>query len=193
MSRAFIPEPDVNIPSGEPIGLPQEEFEFVLGKRQVASVSLVILTALAAFTGIAYMVGKSSGKTVEAAKPAAVVVPAPAPQAAAPVDAKPAVAEAPIFGAPEQDRLYIQVGSVERGFAALMVQGARKAGYSAIAAGGTNANVYRVLVGPFPNQEVYAAAKTALESMGLNTFSRKYSASGNPEVTDAGPSGTPEP
>jgi len=183
MSRMFTPEPSLpgapnaSLSESEPFTGAVEstgpsEFEFVLGRRQIASISLVVLTALAAFTGVAYMVGKSSAPPAE--KSAFVAAPAPAPQPVVAVKSAAPLPEAPLFGTPEKDHLYLQLGSVERGFAVLMVHGARKVGFPAFVAGGTNPNVFRVLVGPFQNQAEYQAAKGLFISMGLDTFSRKY-------------------
>lgn len=174
MSRMFTPEP--SLPGAPTATIPDAvdatEFEFVLGRRQVASVSLLALTALGVFTTVSYMAGKSA-QPVPAPQPAPrVVVPVSPP--VAPIAKLP---EAPLFATPEKQGLYIQLGSVERGFAVLMVHGARKVGYPAFASGGSNPNVYRVLVGPFDDKAQYETAKAMFISMGLDTFSRKYSES----------------
>ncbi len=167
MSRMLTPDPSLPIPEAE-----STEFEFVLGRRQVASVSLLALIAIGIFTTAAYMAGKGKAPVAVASAPA----PAPAPiRIVEPVAAKaPVVVEAPLFAAPEKDGLYIQLGSVERGFAILMVHGARKVGYPAFVANGTNPNVFRVLVGPFNDKVAYQTAKGMFSSMGLDTFSRQY-------------------
>lgn len=171
--------PDASLPEN----LPESstgEFEFVLGRRQIASVSLVALTALAVFTTAAYMAGRGASPEIPAPVPVApAIVPVPKPE---PVVAAP-VAEAPVFGAPEKDHRYLQLGSVERGFAVLMVQGARKVGFPAIVAGGTNPNVFRVLVGPLDDKVQYEAAKAMFVSMGLDTYARKYGESSEPAET----------
>jgi cell division septation protein DedD len=158
------------------------EFEYVLGRRQIASVSLVLLTGLAAFTAMAYMVGKSSAavKTVTVQAP----VPKPVLQTPVPVVSPPvaeapsgdsAMMDAPLSGTPEKGRLYIQLASVERGFATLMAHGARKLGFPAFVATGASPSVYRVLSGPFPDKESYEKAKSTFQAAGLDTFTRKYS------------------
>jgi hypothetical protein len=55
-----------------------------------------------------------------------------------------------------------------------MVHGARKLGYPAFVAAGTNPNVFRVLVGPFPKMADFNTAKALFQSMGLDTFERTY-------------------
>jgi cell division septation protein DedD len=82
--------------------------------------------------------------------------------------------EAPVFDIPVKRLSYVQLGSVERGSAILMVQGARKLGYPSFVAAGTNPNVFRVLVGPFPKPAEYQTAQTLFKSMGLDTFERIY-------------------
>ncbi len=174
MTSLFTPE------ASAPENAPETgaaEFEFVLGRRQMASVGLVALTALAIFTTAAYMAGR--GAAPEAAPvPVQAIAPVtkPEPVATAPV-------EAPVFGIPEKDHRYLQLGSVERGFAVLMVQGSRKVGFPAIVASGTNPNVFRVLVGPLDDKVQYEAAKAMFASMGLDSYARKYGESAEPAET----------
>jgi cell division septation protein DedD len=172
----FAPDPSLPADAGVPAAEPAE-FEFVLGRRQVASVSLVLLAAVGIFTTAAYMAGKSA-VPVSAAAPVAVTPPPAAPPQPAPEPAaepKP-LPEAPLFASPEKDGRYLQLGSVERGFAILMVHGARKVGYPAFVANGTNPNVFRVLVGPFPDKAQYDTAKAMFSTMGLDIFVRTYGA-----------------
>jgi hypothetical protein len=196
MSRSFIPEPALSPapPTGEQEAAPPQEFEFVLGRRQIASVGLVGITLLAIFTVLAYMAGKSTGKTVVVEAPAKSVASAPAPSTApAPAASTvPAVSssilDAPLSNTPEKGKLYIQLGHVERGFATLMVNGARKLGFPAFIAAGSTANVYRVLSGPFEDPADHQRAKAAFSVMGLNTFERRYS-----ETPEATPVPEPQP
>ena len=193
MARMFTPDPlDQVVEQVETQGEKQVEekpvvanesadFEYVLGRRQVASVGLVLVTGLAAFTGMAYMVGKSTAAPMKE-KTVVVQTPAPAPKPSAPAavvtadtpKADPSISEAPLFGTPEKGRLYIQLASVERGFATLMVHGARNLGFPAFVAQGSTPSVYRVLNGPFADQEAYQKAKTTFQAAGLDIFTRKY-------------------
>jgi cell division septation protein DedD len=152
-----------------------EEFEFVLGRRQMASMGVVALSALAAFTAFAYVIGKSAT--------AATPPPAPAPvHTSAPVAApQPKPAEAPIFGETEHHRTYVQVASVERGYAVLMAHGARKAGFPAFVADGPRAGLYRVIAGPFSSAADARIAQSAFTNMGLETFTKK--SNNEPAVT----------
>jgi hypothetical protein len=145
------------------------EFEWVLGPRQFASLGLVGIVALAGCTGMAYMAGKGMAKTVE------VRVPFVPPVSAAPVETQVAVRpEAPLEGTPAEGKPYIQLGSVERGFAILMTQGLRKRGVPSLMAPGVSPTVYRVLAGPFETPEELERAKVELEKSGLRMFVRRY-------------------
>ncbi|MEI9814776.1 MAG: SPOR domain-containing protein, partial [Acidobacteriota bacterium] len=79
-----------------------------------------------------------------------------------------------LAGTPEKGRIYIQLASVERGYAILMVYGARKLGFPSFIAPGASSAVYRVLCGPFADEEAYKEAKQTFANAGLDTFSRKY-------------------
>ncbi len=186
MSRMFTPEPELSgAPNAEipevksPEVAEPAEYEFVLGRRQIASISLVVLTAIGACTTTAYIAGKSVGKvvTVEAPapKPAPVTAPVATPVAAVTAGVSPAILDAPLAGTPETGKTYIQLGSVDRGFATLMAHGARKLGFPAFVAPGTAPSVYRVLSGPFTTSDEIQKAKATFAAAGLDTFVRKYS------------------
>lgn len=202
MARMFTPDPAEPVKAAEeapektaasaPTPEAPAEFEYVLGRRQFASVGLVILTGLAAFTALAYMVGKSSAAPAKEIPVAQAPASKPAPQATpstasavvtATVDAS--IADAPLAGTPETGRLYIQLAAVERGFATLMVHGARQLGFPAFVTQGTSPSIYRVLSGPFPDSDSYQKAKATFQAAGLEIFSRKYTES--PETKEAAP------
>lgn len=176
MSRMFTPEPSLSgapnatLPETAPETAASADYEFVLGGRQIASVGLVTLTILGIATGGAYIVGKSAGRTVEKI----VTVEAPAAVGPTPAATPLIVDESPLFGAQERGKLYLQLASVERGYAQLMARGVRNAGYPAFVAEGMNPNVFRVLAGPFDSSEELQSVKTVFDAMGLNAFLRKY-------------------
>lgn len=183
MSRMFTPEPELSgAPSAE---IPEttasapEEFEFVLGKRQIASVGLVLLTAIGVCTTAAYIAGKSTAKVVTEKAPAA-TAPSQPTTAVAPTPAP----DAPLAGKPEVGKTYIQLASVERGYATLITEGARKLGFPAFITAGTSPNLYRVLSGPFANSADLQKAKAVFDTAGLNSFVRKYS---EPAATEPAP------
>jgi hypothetical protein len=172
----------------------EPEFEIVLGRRQVASVALVAVVAMAVFSGVCYLIGRSMGPRAETpvaqevvpAPHAAAPVVAPAapdiqPTAAAQIPSEPAspakVAEAsaaPIYADPVQGAVYIQVGAVERGVSTIWAEGLRTHGLDAFVAPGPNEKIFRVLVGPLPTPESFTRVKQILDSIGLATFGKRY-------------------
>ncbi len=183
--------------SAEAVNPAPEEYEIVLGRRQVASVLFLATVILAVTCAIAFLAGKSlSPKAAEAAS--AVPAPKSAPPEQVPMieatieksDAapmtplKPAAApkpivpagsdEPPIFADPKAGATYIQMAAVEKGVAAIFVEGLRRRGFDAIVAPGPTENMYRVLIGPIPDPAAYTRTKERLDQIGLLTFGRKY-------------------
>jgi cell division septation protein DedD len=164
--------PDDNATPAQP---ESAEIEFVLGRRQLASVTFLFVVLLAAGAGGAYLLGKGTA-TVSAAAPPPVEdahVPPPPPV----VEPEPAPApppEPPLFGQPIQGVIYIQMGAVEKGIAEIFAEGLRKRGFASFVAPGPNERIFRVLIGPFRSQEEYQASKASLDGMGLATFARRY-------------------
>lgn len=160
----------------------EPEFEIVMGRRQIASVALVVVAAVAVFSGVSYLVGRSvsprpaappavvQAATVPAPAPAPVVSPAPAPP---PVTLAPS-SDAPIYAEPVQGAVYIQVGAVEKGVSTIWAEGLRTHGLEAFVAPGPSEKIFRVLVGPLPTPDSYTHAKQILDSIGLNTFGKRY-------------------
>jgi cell division septation protein DedD len=153
-----------------------EEFEIVLGSRQVASVLFVATVILAVVSSIAYLAGKTTTpKKVEASAPAPIV---PMLQAtiiqAPPVAPAKSAPEAPLFAEPVNGAVYLQMGAVEKGIALIFTEGLRRRGFVAFAAPGPNEHIFRVLIGPIPDPEAYKKTKEAVDDIGLSTFARKY-------------------
>jgi hypothetical protein len=242
----FVPEPQQEIrgaPSfadaaeADPVEpeLPAEtpeEFEIVLGRRQIASVLFVATVILALFSAVSYLAGKSispkkavpemstvpaatvpavSSRAAEvstpvptvptvpavpmidasialsaplpAVKPAIGVAKSPAQNAhtisVAPRSVAPAVlpevsTDAPIFAEPVVGAMYLQMGAVDKGAAAIFAEGLRKRGLPSFVASGPNATLFRVLIGPLRDAAAYTRTKDALDRMGVNTFGRTY-------------------
>jgi hypothetical protein len=160
----------------EPIA--SEEFEFVLGRRQVAGLSFVSIVALMVCVAIAYLAGKST--VPKPATPAPVVIqsvtPAPIvkPQPVIPGKPAPVAAEAPLFADPVNGLVYIQMGAVEKGIAVIFAEGLRKRGLPGFVAPGPTPTVFRVLIGPLPDAASFVKAKDMVDKIGLSTFARKY-------------------
>jgi cell division septation protein DedD len=166
------------------------EFEIVLGRRQIASTSLVAIVLVAVFSGVSYLIGKSVAPRAQASTSAA-VVPAPAGQAPAtqpgapdpatapllPQMRQPAATNAPIFGEAIAGQVYLQVGVIEKGPAAIWAEGLRTHGLDAFVAPGPGDGLmlWRVMIGPLPDPQSYQRAKDALNTLGLTNFGRRYS------------------
>lgn len=149
-----------------------EEFEFVLGRRQVASLLFVFSVVLMICVAASYTAGKSM-----APKPPAPVVAAREPDPPPIVmyqEPAPAAAEAPLFAEPKIGAVYIQMAAIEKGVAVIFAEGLRKRGLPAFVAAGPSEKIFRVLIGPLPDPASYLKTKDAVDKIGLATFARKY-------------------
>ncbi len=172
------------VPAPPEISAENGEFEIVMGRRQMASVSLVVVVLLAVCSGVSYLIGRSlAHKDGEAGPtPVAQVVdppaaPQPQPQPSQPDKIPAAEAQAsgnPLFADPVPGAVYIQVGAVEKGVAQIWAEGLRTHGLKAFVAPGLSDRIFRVLVGPLPSPDAYQYTKDALDRIGLATFGRKY-------------------
>jgi cell division septation protein DedD len=170
-----------------------DEYEFVVGPRQVASLSLVVLVLVSLFAGISYLAGRAAAKKDAAPKDAGqatIVSASPQPPAVSdqPVVLAASLVESPapgsagysgagspqLFSEPIKGAVYIQTGAVERGVAAIMAEGLRVHGFTAFVAAGPNDKIYRVLMGPFSNPAAYQSAKATLDAIGLSSFAQQY-------------------
>ena len=163
----------------------EDDFELVVGRRQVAGLTFLVLVVVAVCSGGSYLAGKAIAGRVEAAvpeikldQPAASPAPLPAPMLEAtvvpsPVPLKPA-AEAPLFGDPVPQAIYIQVGAVEKGVAVILAEGLRRHALDSFVAPGPSAKTFRVLIGPFPDAETYQKARNIVSEIGLDNFARRY-------------------
>ena len=158
-------------PAAEPVEAPQE-FEFVLGRRQVASLLFVSSIILMICVAAAYTAGKSmSPKSVEAAS-APVVVREPDPPPIV-MNQEPAP-EPSIFADPKAGSVYIQMGAVEKGVAVIFAEGLRKRGLASFVAPGPSEKIFRVLIGPLADPAAYTKAKETVDQIGLSTFARRF-------------------
>jgi cell division septation protein DedD len=161
------------------------EVEFVMGPRQMAGIGFVVMVALAIFSSVSYLAGKSSApKPAPAAQPA----PAPAPAAAptppppsapraepvAEVPPAPIIANLPIFANPETGKLYLQIAAVERPAASVFVEGLRTHKLKAFFAPGADDKIVRVLVGPLESTAEFNQNKEAVEKIGFEPMPRRY-------------------
>jgi cell division septation protein DedD len=172
--RAEPAEGPAPVAATEPAAAPQE-FEFVLGRRQVASLLFVFSIILMICVAAAYMAGKAmSPRTVAAAAPfpATVVVREPDPPPIV-LNQEP-VPEAPVFADPKAGSVYIQMGAVEKGVAVIFAEGLRKHGLPAFVGPGPSEKIFRVLIGPLADPPAYVKAKDVVDQIGLATFARRF-------------------
>jgi hypothetical protein len=150
------------------------EFEFVLGRRQVASLLFVATIVLMICVAVAYVAGRSMAPRPSAPVPAVAAVPAPEPPPIVMNQEPEHVAEPPLFADPKIGSVYIQMAAVEKAVAAVFAEGLRKRGLPGFVAPGPTDKVFRVLIGPLPDPASYLKAKDAVDKMGLATFARKF-------------------
>lgn len=150
-----------------------EEFEFVLGRRQVASLLFVSTIVLMICIAVSYLVGKSiSARATVAAPIVTQIVREPEPPPIV-LNQEP-VPEAPLFSDPKNGSVYIQMGAVEKGVSVIFAEGLRKRGLNAFVAPGPNEKIFRVLIGPLPDPASYVRAKEVVDKLGLATFARRF-------------------
>lgn len=172
---------------------PGEEFELVVGRRQIAALTFLALVMMAVCSGASYLAGKALAAPTPSIAPAEPVPPlirlepVPAPMIEATLVATPATlapgappvaaklaAEVPLFASPVPKAIYIQVGAVEKGVATVIAEGLRKHALDAFVASGPNEKVFRVLIGPFADAEAYQKAQYIVDGIGLASFARRY-------------------
>jgi cell division septation protein DedD len=150
------------------------EYEYILGRRQIASLLFVSTIVLMVCIAVSYLAGKAMGpKTVAAAPPPTVATqrePEPPPII---LNQEPAP-EAPLFAEPKNGSVYIQMGAVEKGVAVIFAEGLRKRGLDAFVAPGPSEKIFRVLIGPLPDPPAYLKAKEVVDKIGLSTFARRF-------------------
>jgi cell division septation protein DedD len=168
-------EPAVDPIAEQPVevAVEPEEFEFVLGRRQVASLLFVATVILMICVAASYLAGKSiSAKTAAAFPVAATREPDPPPIV---LNQEPMpVVEAPLFAEAKAGSVYIQMGAVEKGVAVVFAEGLRKRGLESFVAPGPNERIFRVLIGPLPDPAAYVKAKAIVDQIGLSTFARRF-------------------
>jgi cell division septation protein DedD len=159
-------------PTTEAAAGPQE-FEFVLGRRQVASLLFVASVILMICIAAAYMTGKAMSPKPSSPVPEASVIPREADPPPIVLNQE-AVPEPPLFAEPKAGSVYIQMGAVEKGVSVVFAEGLRKRGLPAFVAPGPSEKIFRVLIGPLPDPASYMKAKDAVDRIGLATFARRF-------------------
>jgi cell division septation protein DedD len=156
----------------ETVAEPQE-FEFVLGRRQIASLLFVATVILMICVAASYLAGKSISAKAAAAFPVAVAHEPEPPPIVLNQEPAPAV-EPSLYADPKAGSVYIQMGAVEKGVAVVFAEGLRKRGLESFVAPGPSEKIFRVLIGPLPDPASYVKAKAVVDQIGLSTFARRF-------------------
>jgi cell division protein FtsN len=184
--------------------LESNEFELVLGNKQLLSVFFIVVMLLAVFFTMGYMLGRNSApvdtsrraaeqqpierQNAPSAVPAAPVKrEAPAVEIEKPRETKPAptakTEQAPpkpieippvTVTQPSVGQVYLQVLAVAKPEADVLAEVLVKKGFHALVAPGPNDKVYRVLVGPAKDAGDAAKLKGDLVAAGFKPFIKKY-------------------
>lgn len=192
------------MPRNETAELEGQEFELVLGNKQLLSVFFIVVILLGVFFTMGYVVGRNSAPITAAPQqsqtyerqsaPSAVPVTerrqaAPATVAsepvqtsvpASPVKTEPAPQKPTELPAvvtvtqPQIGRTYLQVLAVAKPEAEVLAEVLTKKGFQAVVAPGPNDRVFRVLVGPARDVDDASKLKTDLEGAGFKPFIKKY-------------------
>ncbi len=190
------------MPRNETSELDGNEFELVLGNKQLLSVFFIVVILLGIFFTMGYVVGRNSAPVDAASRKsdtyerqnAPSAVPAsrretPPTQSApvteqAPAHSGPAksepVAQKPIeippvtVSQPQVGETYLQVVAAAKPEAEVLAEILAKKGFRAFVAPGPNEKVFRVLVGPTKDAADLSKLKTDLEAAGVKPFVKKY-------------------
>jgi hypothetical protein len=174
-SPDLAPEPSIEEQlEPQKAGGAAEEFEFILGRRQIASVLFVFTIVLMICIAVSYLAGKSMPAKAPAPAPAPVATVVPAPEPPPILLNQEPLPAAPLFAAPKNGSVYIQMGAVEKGVAAIFAEGLRTHGLESFVAPGPNDKIFRVLIGPLADPAAYTRAKDAVDKIGLATFARRF-------------------
>ncbi len=178
------------------------EFEVLLGNKQLLSVFFIVLILMAVFFTMGYVLGRDSAyrgvaSAPVAAKPAASPQGQPGgssgtsprpetPPVLPPEDetrtgtqpqqqlpaAEPARPAQP--AAPEAGQVFLQATAGKRVDAELVASVLRKKGFPVVLAPGPADDVFRVLVGPYEDDQAQRKSRSELEAAGFKPFTRRY-------------------
>jgi cell division septation protein DedD len=190
------------MPRNEANEMESNEFELVLGNKQLLSVFFIVIMLLTVFFTMGYTLGRNSAP-VDAAKrieqpyerqnatsamPSSAstkreVVVEPSREEPKPVEAASKAEQAPqkpieipavTVTQPAAGQTYLQVLAVAKAEADVLAEVLAKKGFRALVAPGPNDKVYRVLVGPAKDANDAGKLKTDLEAAGFKPFIKKY-------------------
>lgn len=189
------------MPREEAISPEENDFELVLGNKQLLSVFFIVVILLGVFFTMGYMVGRNSApvdtvskqnqpyerQNAPSAAPSAIVrqpaseqqaevaTPAATPEVAPAKAAKPVEQPPVTVTQPQIGRTYVQVMSVARPEAEVLADVLAKKGFRALVAPGPNDRLFRVLVGPAKDDVEAAKLRTDLAAAtGAKPFIKRY-------------------
>jgi cell division protein FtsN len=195
--------PSQRVPADE-IEIPPATAAETLKLRQIALRAFVGMFILVVASATVYLASRRSDVQNAAAKAASEkkaiapvqsqpVQPAPAEQAPAVTGTTPSTASSPEVAAnsptslppnappaarlldqPLPNRMYLQVGSLEKGVAEVLAQGLRIKGVPATVAPGVSPIVSRIIVGPFATSEEMGVVNKHLSELGFKPFPRRF-------------------
>ena len=140
----------------------------------MAGLLLVVVTLITVFAAVAYLTGKGSAAKVPiviTAAPRAITSAAPAPVPEHPT--APPRKSVPLFGTPVAGGRYLQTAAVDKGVAVLLTEGLRARGLEAFASPTATPKIFRVLIGPLPDQTAYLRAKDTMDDLDLPSTAHK--------------------
>lgn len=170
--------------------------ERLMGRQHLALYGFVAIFVAVLASAIAYLAGRQpanpvaavvltkpvtviSSATVVRESPKAVAV-APAALVSKVVQEAPPARVAPQAPTPAilddvlPNRMYLQVGSLEKNVAELLTQGLRIKGIPATIAPGVNTTVARIIVGPFQTSSEMAVVQKQVTELGFTPFPRQF-------------------
>jgi hypothetical protein len=193
-TEADLSSPSQRVPADE-IEVPQAGPSGSLKPRQIALRAFVGMFILVVGSATFYLAARRSDVQAAAANaPKAAVVPDPSPiTVPASTDPVPAaVTTAPaqttppakpqtvmagtadLLDQPLPNRMYLQVGSLEKGVAEVLAQGLRIKGVPATVAPGVSPVVSRIIVGPFATSDEMGVVNKHLSELGFKPFPRRF-------------------
>lgn len=142
----------------------------------MAGLLLVVVTLITVFAAVAYLTGKGSAAKapiVITAAPRAVTPAAPPPVPVPEHPTAPPRKSVPLFGTPVAGGRYLQTAAVDKGVAVLLTEGLRARGLEAFASPTATPKIFRVLIGPLPDQTAYLRAKDTMDDLDLPSTAHK--------------------
>jgi cell division septation protein DedD len=161
-----LPQQPVTVPAAPPVDTPAAAPP---AANANPAPSAAVTQAVAASAQPVSEAGAKSAGAPPAVSRSATAIVQPAAQSSAG-----AASQAPLFADPVPGAIYIQTGAVEKGVAAVIAEGLRTHGLNSFVAPGPSGKIFRVLIGPFHDEQAYKQARKTVDSIDLQNFARSY-------------------